>query len=204
MTKKYLTLIKIINTKSLSGVVLMTSFLFALFPILTIAEAKINIGEKVPNFVLESADGTQYELKQMKGKTVILIMTPRKMEEDRNKWVEMLLKSFPKNDSLQIFTVFDMRGIPFFITDDFVRGKVKEKQEKHPATILMDWKQKVNKLLGANEDETDIFVFDAAGVLVCQEVGAYSDEKLILVKDKILKVLQTKNLKKEKTENKRN
>lgn len=181
----------------------MTSFLFIFCPIVTYAEAKVNIGKKAPNFVLEGADGTKYELKQMKGKTVILIMTPRKMEEDRNKWVEMLLKSFPPNDSLQIFTVFDMRGIPFIITDNFVRGKVKEKQNKHPVTILMDWKQKVNKLLGANEDETDIFVINAGGVLVSHIVGAYNDEKLILVKDKILKILQTENLKKEKTGNKR-
>lgn len=200
---KYLNFIKNIYRKFIFGIVLMTSFLFIFCPIETYAEAKVNIGKKAPNFVLEGADGTKYELKQMKGKTIILIMAPRKVEDDRNRWVKMLLKSFPPNDSLQIFTVFDMRGIPFFITDDFVRGKVKEKQEKHPATILMDWKQKVNKLLGANEDETDIFVFDAAGVLVCHEVGAYNDEKLILVKDKILKILQTENLKKEKTENKR-
>ena len=200
---KYLNLIKNIYRKFLFGIVLMTSFIFIFCSIVTYAEAKVNISEKVPNFVLEGTDGEQYELEQMKGKTVILVMAPRKTEDDRNKWVEMLLKSFPQNDSLQIFTVFDMRGIPFIMTDNFVRGKVKEIQDKHPVTILMDWKQKVNKLLGANKKDIEIFIIDAAGVLVSHEVGAYSDEKLILIKDKILKILHTENQKKEKTENKR-
>lgn len=164
------------------SMVLVLCCILVFVPKILAAKSQIKINERVPNFVLESADGIQYELKKMKKKTVILIMAPRKVEDDRNRWVKMLLKSFPQNDSLQIFSVLDMRGIPFFITDDFVREKVKEKQDKHPVTILMDWKQKVNNLFGANEKETDIFVIGAGGVLVSHQVGTYSEHKLNCIK----------------------
>jgi len=169
-----------------------------LIPDVLVAKQNIKIGDKVSNIALEGADGKQYELEQMKGKTVIFVMAPREVEDDRNRWVKMLLKSFPQNNNLQIYSVLDMRGIPFFITDYFVRGKVKEKQEMHPVTILMDWKQKVNNLLGADKNETNIFIIDANGILVSSQVGTYSEVKLRLLKDRIIDTIESDNLKEKK------
>lgn len=169
-----------------------------LIPEVLAAKQNIKIGDKVPNFVLENTDGKQYELDKMRGKIIILVLGPKKTEENNIKWVKMLLHSFPKSDSLKIFTVVDMRGIPIFITDDFVRGKVKEKQHKHPVTILMDWKQKVNNMLGADKNETNIFIIDANGILVSHQVGTYSEEKLRLLRDKIIDIIESDNSKEKK------
>ena len=164
-----------------------------LLPGVFAADQNLKIGDKVPDFVLEGADGQQYRLDKMGGKTVILVLSPRKVGDDGDRLVNMLMKSFPKNEGLEIFTVFDMLGIPFFITDDFVRGKVREKQENHPVTILMDWKQKVNNLLGANEDEIDVFIIDPSGFLVSHQVGTYSEHKLNLLIKEIKKTSKSSN-----------
>ncbi len=166
-------------------IIFIMSLLFAFQPIRIFADSNVKIGDNIPNFVLEGADGKQYKLEQMKGKIIILVMGPKKKEENNNKWIEMLLQAFPKSDSLKIFEVFDMRGIPFFISDNFVRGKIKKMQGEHPVTILMDWDQKVNELLGTDKKETDIFVISQDGVLISHKVGAFSQEKLRLLKDKI-------------------
>ena len=172
-----------------------TSFVFAE------SKVKVRVGDKIPNFVLEDAYEKRYELKQMRGKAIILIFGSRKTEENNDRWREMLEKAFPKNDSLQIFSVGDMQGIPFFITKGFVRGKVKEmiKKGEVPVAFLLDWDQKANKLLGADKDSTDIFAIDPVGVLLSHQVGLYTEEKFSILKSKIEEAL--KSNKNDKTEN---
>jgi hypothetical protein len=158
------------------------SFLFTLQPINIFAEPNIMIGDNIPDFVLEGADGKQYSLKQMKGRMIILVMGPKKTEENNNKWIEILQQEFPESESIEIFSIMDMRGIPFFISDKFVRGKVKEMQAEQSVTLLMDWDQKVNELLGADKGQTDIFVISRDGVLMDHQVGTFDREKLKLLK----------------------
>ncbi len=43
----------------------------------------------------------------------------------------------------------------------------------------------MNKLLGAEKKETDIFVIDANGILIHYQIGKYSDEALSVMKSKI-------------------
>ncbi|MCD4814640.1 hypothetical protein K8S19_13230 [bacterium] len=158
----------------------------------------VEVGDKVPDFVIEGADDKSYELGQMKGKVIILVMGPKAKEENSENWVKMLLQTFPPNDSLEIFSVFDMQGIPFFITRNFVIGKIKEIHQKSPVTILMDWEQKVNKLLGADKDETDVLVIAADGVLVSHVAGPYSEDKFQLVRDKLEEILESDSVEEQK------
>lgn len=163
------------------------SLLFTFQPINIFADPNIMIGDNIPDFVLEGADGTQYKLQQMKGKITILVMGPKKTEENNNKWIAILQQEFPESESIEIFSIMDMRGIPFFISDDFVRGKVKKMQPEQSVTLLMDWDQKVNELLGADKNQTDIFVISRDGVLIDHQIGAFSREKLKLLKNNSLK-----------------
>ncbi|MCD4768849.1 MAG: redoxin domain-containing protein [Bacteroidales bacterium] len=153
------------------------SLLFTFHPINIFADPTIKIGGNIPDFELEGADGKQYKLEQMKGKIIILVMGSRKTEENNEKWIEMLQQTFPESDGINIFSVMDMR-IPFFISDDFVRGKIEEMQAEESVTLLMDWDQKVNELLGADKDQTDIIVISREGVLIDHQVGDFSQEKL--------------------------
>ena len=172
------------------GFVFIMNFLFAFHSTDILAAPEIKIGDKVPNFVLEDPDENLYALEQMRGKVIILIMGCRKTKENNNIWAKVLLQTFPNKDSLEIFSVFDMRGIPFFVTKSFVRGKVKKMQEEHSETILLDWGQKVNKLLGADKDKTNIFVIDSNGILAGHQVFLYSEKKLKLLKEKIMELLE--------------
>ena len=94
----------------------------------------------------------------------------------------MLQQAFPESESTEIFSIMDMCGIPFFISADFVKGKVEEMQAEQSVTLLMDWDQKVNELLGADKKQTDIFVISRDGVLIDHQVGDFSREKLKLLK----------------------
>ena len=177
------------------------SFLFILqvSSVFAGSKTKVKVGDKVPNFTLEDAYEKRYELEKMKGKVIILIMGTRKTKENNNRWRQMLQQTFSKNNSIEIFTVADMR-IPFFISKSFVREKIKEKIKKGeiPVHFLLDWEQKVNKLLGADKDKTDIFAIDPSGVLVNHQLGAYSDEKFRHLRDKIVEILEFDNLKEKK------
>ncbi|MCK4695213.1 MAG: redoxin domain-containing protein, partial [Candidatus Cloacimonetes bacterium] len=157
---------------------------------LAFAEINVKIGDKVPNFTITDADDKEYELEKMKGKIIVLVMGPRSKDENNTWWAEKLDEVYSENDTLEIFTVLDLRGIPFVITREFVIGKVREKQEYYAVTPLLDWKQKVNKLLGAEKKETDIFVINANGILVYHQKGKYSEEALSVVKDKIDETLK--------------
>ena len=171
--------------------IILSLMIFSIFhSSLIFAEINVKIGDIVPNFIITDADDKEYELEKMKGKVIVFVMGPRKKSENNNWWVEKINEVYSENDTLKIFTVFDMRGIPFFITKKFVKGKVKEQQEFHSETILLDWDQKVNRLLGAEKTETDIFVIDANGILVYHQKGKYSEEALSVVKDKIDETLK--------------
>ncbi len=169
-----------------------------LIPRVLAEKSEIRLGDKVPNFVLEDAYEKRYELEKMKGKVIILIMGSKSTEEDINRWAEVLQQTFSNNDSLEIFSVAEMRNIPFFVSKSFIRKKVKEKLKKDnfPLTTLLDWNQKVNKLLDADRDETDIFAIDPDGVLVSHQVGTYSEDKLKLLRKKIEKTLESSGSKK--------
>lgn len=169
-----------------------------LIPRVLAEKSEIRVGDKVPNFVLEDAYEKRYELEKMKGKVIILIMGSKSTEEDINRWAEVLQQTFSNNDSLEIFSVAEMRNIPFFVSKSFIRKKVKEKLKKDnfPLTTLLDWDQKVNKLLDADRDEADIFAIDPDGVLVSHQVGTYSEDKLKLLRKKIEKPLESSGSKK--------
>ena len=152
---------------------------------LVFAKINVDIGEQVPDFTLTDVEDNKYKLEKMRGKIIILVMGPRSKDENNTWWAEKLDEVYSENDTLEIFTVLDMQGIPFMITREFVIGKVKEKQENHAVTLLLDWKQKVNKLLGAEKKETDIFVIDANSILIHYQKGKYSEEALSVVKNKI-------------------
>jgi len=172
-----------------------------LIPRVLAEKSEIRVGDKIPNFVLEDAYEKRYELEKMKGKVIILIMGSKTTQEDINRWAEVLQQTFSNNDSLEIFFVAEMRNIPFFVSKNFVRKKVKEKLRKDnfPLTTLLDWDQKVNKLLDADRDETDIFAIAPDGVLVSHQVGTYSEEKFRLLRNKIVEILDSDNLKEKKS-----
>ncbi len=121
-------------------IILSLTIFLILHSSLVFAETNVKIGDKVPNFIITDANDKEYELEKMRGKIIVLIMGPRSKDENSTWWAEKLDEVYSENDTLNIFTVLDLRGIPFVITKDFVIGKVKEKQEHYAVTLLLDWK----------------------------------------------------------------
>ena len=175
------------------------SFLLLFQPSHVFAESKVDVkvGDKVPNFTLEGSDGKQYELEKMTGKVVVLVIGSRKLNDEEDRWFNKLFNAFEseiegEESKINIFEVADMRGIPFFITKGFVRGKVKESAKDKKFMMLLDWDQKVNKLLGAYKDKVDIFVIGKRGILIHHQVVPYSEENFLTLKGKIEEALKIK------------
>ena len=176
---------------------LQPSFVFAK------SKVKVKVGDKVPNFTLEGIDGKQYELKKMKGKVVVLVMASRKLDEETDHWLLELHNAFKEEvnkkekSKINIFEVADMRSVPRFMPKAVVRRLAKkfmqEEKEKLPFTkiILFDWKQKVNKLLGAEKDKVDIFVIDKKGILAHHQVVPYSKKNFPILKSKVEETLKS-------------
>lgn len=158
------------------------------------SKVKVKVGEKMPNFKLEGTDDKEHELEKMKGKVVVLIMGTRKLDKENDRWLHALGAAFKEkiekeNSEIKVFVVADMRGIPRFLPKSTVRRLAKKfmKDEKLPFTkiALFDWKQKINKLLGADKDKVDIFVVDKKGILAHHQVVPYSEENFSVLKSKI-------------------
>ncbi len=160
------------------------------------SKVKVKVGEKMPNFKLEGTDDKEHELEKMKGKVVVLIMGSRKLDEENYRWLHALGITFKEkiekeDGEIKIFQVADMRGVPRFMPKSVVRRLAKkfmlDEKKKLPFTkiVLFDWKQKVNKLLGADKDKVDIFVIDKKGVLAHHQVVLYSEEHFSVLKSKI-------------------
>ncbi len=179
------------------------SFLLLLQPSFVLAKSKVKVkvGNKVPNFTLEGMDGKQYELKKMKGKVVVLVMGSKELDEEEDLWEGELHNAFKeevkkKESTLKIFEVADMRAVPRFMPKSVVRRLAKKFMQKEnkklpfPKIMLFDWKQKVNKLLGAEKDKVDIFVIDKKGLLAHHQVVPYSKKNFSVLKSKIGETLK--------------
>lgn len=136
---------------------------------------RIAVGDEVPNFILQDADDNVYEPVRMKGNMVILLMGTRELRGENRQWAAALKETFATKDSVKILMVADMRGIPFFLSKEFIKGRIRS--DKQPVPLLLDWDQKVNQLLGTEEGKINIFVIGSDGLVLHHETCInYSEE----------------------------
>ena len=155
------------------------------------------MGDKIPNFTLEGIDDKQYELAKMKGKVVVLVLGGKKVDEETDRWLLELHNAFKEANkekgNIKIFEVGDMTRAPRFMPKAIVRRLAKkfmqDKKHPFPKIILLDWKQKVHKLLGAEKDKVDIFVIDKKGLLAHHQAVPYSKKNFSILKSKVEEAL---------------
>ena len=166
------------------------------------SEDKVSVGGKVPNFTLEGTDDKQHELEKMKGNVVVLVMGSRELEEEEDRWMVALFHAFKEEmekeeGGITLLKVADMRSVPRFMPKSVVRKLAKKfvRDEELPFTnvMLFDWKQKVNKLLGADKDKVDIFVVDKNGILSHHQVVPFSEANFSVLKCVIEEALKPGN-----------
>ncbi len=165
------------------------------------SDKNLKVGDKAPKFVLKDADDKEYSLDQILKKekepikVLILIIGDRSTRESGNKWVEELHKLYEKNKDIAILMIADLRGLPFFVTESIVKWGVK--QEKTPATILLDWDGKVNQLYKTEKGKSNIVIVNNKGLISLYYKENYSDE---VFKKVITKIQELINEQEQKTD----
>lgn len=150
--------------------------LFLLFSARSVWSAEpLTVGSNAPDFTLQDAEDHVYELTKMRGEVVVLFFGSRSLRTQNRTWAKGLKEAFPDREKLAILMVADMRGIPFFLTQSFIKGTMK--RDPPPVPLLLDWGQKVNTLFGTKKDAITIVVIDAHGIAVhIQHNATYSQE----------------------------
>lgn len=138
---------------------------------------KLTVGDPLPSFVLDDAYGNHYDLKAARGSYVFLLFGNRRMKDDNRRWAMALKGNYGARPDVRIFMVADMRGIPFFITKNFVREQIRK--ENDPVPLLLDWDQEVNNRLGIGPERIHILTCDTSGNLIMlRTYGGFSEADL--------------------------
>lgn len=136
---------------------------------------RMTVGDEVPNFVLQDADNNAYELAKMRGSPVVLLLGTRELRGENRKWAAAWREALANRASVKILMVADMRGIPFFLSEEFIKARIRSEQQ--PVPLLLDWEQKVNQLLGTEAGKINIFVISPDGLVWHRETSLrYSEE----------------------------
>src|SRR5574340_1825120 len=85
---------------------------------------ELKVGDGAPNFVLESPDNKNFELKEMRGKYVFFLFFNRSLKDESQKLAQLLKNLYKERTGIEIFMISDMRGIPFFLTKNIVKEKI--------------------------------------------------------------------------------
>lgn len=149
--------------------------LICLLSWVSILTSAATIGEKAPNFSLVGSDGKTYELKNLKGKTVVL--------EWFNEGCPFVVKHYSTNNMQALQKKYTEKGVAWFTVLSSAPGKQgyvtadqfekDRKRLKMASTAgLLDTTGEVGKRFGA-KTTPHLFIINAQGVLVYQ--GAVDD-----------------------------
>jgi len=160
---------------------------------------RLKIGTQAPKFTLKDADDKEHSLDPIlnkdkaSAKVIILVMGDRSVREPNDKWAIELDKIYGKKKEVTVLMIADLRGLPFFATEGMVKWGVK--REKIPATILLDWGGKVNKLYKAQRGKPNLFVIGYDSKILYHYVGPYSAESIKEIQTKVQENLSEKKKK---------
>ncbi len=129
---------------------------------------------KAPPFELKDAEEKVYQLEQLKGKVVLLIMGNRKIRKDDDLWAERIQKIYGKDKRLELFIVADMRSVPRFIPRSLIRSQLR--RNKPPARLLLDWGGKVHQAYHTKPDKPNLFLIDPRGKVVVFMRAKHTEE----------------------------
>lgn len=138
------------------------------------------VGDKAPDFTLESIDGKSISISDFRGKTVLVVFTSVNCKECENQMPYIIEAYQQANGELVVLDVYHM-----IYDARIVQDYVTEKQfTTFPA--LPDPKNKVATAYGATGFPPTNFIVDTAGIIRHKKVGPFQSQEEI---ESILKSL---------------
>ena len=138
------------------------------------------VGDKAPDFTLESVDGKSISISDFRGKTVLVVFTSVNCKECENQMPHIIGAYQQANGELVVLDVYhviyDARIVQDYVT--------KKQFTTFPA--LPDPKNKVATAYGATGFPPTNFIIDTAGIIRHKKVGPFQSQEEI---ESILKSL---------------
>jgi len=136
--------------------------------------AKIpQVGDKAPDFTLESIDGKSISLSDFRGKVVLIVFTSvncKECEEQMPHIIKAYQQAGGKLEVLDIYhIIYDQRLVRDYVT--------KKQFTTFPA--LPDLNNKVATAYGATRFPPTNFIIDAAGIIRYKKIGPFQSQEEI-------------------------
>lgn len=139
------------------------------------------INAKAPEFSLLDQYDQPFDLRQAKGKTIILLASDGEGSKQNRQWIDAIKGRY--GDRIAIVGIADLRSAPFFM-----KAMVINKFKERPAHILLDWKGVVFTSYGLAPNVSNLVLIDRHGIvqyLISGEATAAACEKLFREIDKL-------------------
>jgi peroxiredoxin len=147
---------------------------FTLLALIGCSTAKVpEVGDKAPDFTLESIDGKSVSLSDFRGKTVLIVFTSVNCKECE-KQMPYLIGAYQQANGelivLEIYhMIYDARIIQDYVT----------KKQFTAFPVLPDPNNKIANSYGATRFPPTNFIVDAAGIIKYKKVGAFQGQEEI-------------------------
>jgi peroxiredoxin len=154
---------------------------FILLALIGCSTAKIpEVGDKAPDFTLESIDGKSISLSDFQGKTVLIVFTSVNCKECEEQMPYLIGAYQQANGELVVLDIYHM------IYDARIIQDYVTKKQFTTFPVLPDPNNKIANFYGATRFPPTNFVVDTAGIIKYKKVGAFQSQEEI---ENILKSL---------------
>ena len=136
-------------------------------------------GDQGLNARLEDADGKVTELKQFRGKPILIVYENKdasKQNEALKKELAVLAKGDKYKDKVALAAVADLDGYNYWPVKGFVIDAIKQESKKAGTTIFCDWDAGVRGVYGFKKGTSSIVLIDKNGWVIFSQEGTLSAE----------------------------
>ncbi len=134
----------------------------------------LKIGDNAPDFTLLDANDQPHSSNQLRGKVILLILGNRKIREEDDKWARAFQKDYKDNDRVIAYIIADMRSVPGFIPEGFIKNQLKK--NKPPVTLLLDWIGKVHETYHTQKEKPNLYLIDSEGQIAFYLKSNFNEE----------------------------
>jgi peroxiredoxin len=150
--------------------ILVAVIAFILVALTGCSTAKVpQVGDKAPDFTLESIDGKSISLSDFRGKTVLIVFTSVNCKECEKQMPYLIGAYQQAKGELVVLDIYDARIIRDYVT--------KKQFTTFPA--LPDPNNKIANSYGATRFPPTNFIVDTAGIIRHKKVGAFQSQEEI-------------------------
>jgi cytochrome oxidase Cu insertion factor (SCO1/SenC/PrrC family) len=130
--------------------------LFVFSPASVESGQSIALNTKAPDFSLKDQYGRTFNLRDLEGQIIVLIVSDKEGESQNHLWGKKIKDRY--GNKIIIIGIADLRKVPFFM-----KGKIKEDFKKDENSILLDWNGEVFNAYGMTENVSNIILINKKG-----------------------------------------